>query len=138
MPSPAQTPIAAVDVYAEATPALSTDSALVSLRERLSDMTNALGQRDTAALEQRSRALRPALIRLRLALDQSPTTAASAEMRLQLNLMRAEVSAQRETLARASAAVARHLAAVFPAQQSPLYSQRGNTALAGYAASEKA
>ena len=138
MQSKAQTSISSQGIDAGALVSAAASSALLAVRERLSDMTNALGQRDVVALEQHVGSLREALLNLRPALEKSPALTASADVRLQLNLMRAEVSAQRQTLARASAAVARHLAVVIPTQPSPLYSERGNTALAGYTASEKA
>jgi hypothetical protein len=125
-------------IYAGVIEPVTAGSALLAVREQLSELTCALGERDTVALERQIGALRQALVNLRPALEKSSALAASADMRLQLNLMRAEVSAQRETLARASAAVARHLAVVLPHQQSALYSQRGDTALAVSPASQKA
>jgi hypothetical protein len=115
---PANTPTAAIS------PAL--EASLVDVENSLAGLGEALRVRDAVAIEQNANGLQTALTR---AVDQFALAARTgpipASLRSRLSRASGQVAAQRESLARATAALDRAIDVLIPSDATSLYSVYG-------------
>lgn len=105
------------------------EAVLQRVEQHLDDLQAALGARDMRCIElhagELQRALARALERFRLAARRGHTP---PELRRRLSLAGAQVAAQRDALARATAALDRAIEALMPASGDTVYSASGTHA----------
>jgi hypothetical protein len=120
---PASTPAAPL---ASLSPAL--EASLVEVETSLAGLGEALRVRDAVAIDQNATGLQTALAR---AVDQFAVAARSgpipASLRSRLSRASGQVAAQRESLARATAALDRAIDVLIPSDTSSVYSAYGAT-----------
>ena len=110
-----------------ANPGPQAETVLTAVESRLAALGEALRTRDMAGIDLQSGELHRALAN---AIDQFTRAARDGAvppaLRARLAMVGAQVAAQRESLARATAAIDRAIAVLLPAEGSALYSTHGN------------